>query len=138
MASPIDTIVKFLKAQDDQGNDWYGWASNQLSHAFLGVFFSNLALVLVLGGAWYYAIGLLVVLGVAKKLADWSKQILTWKVVRDTVQDLLFFINGGIFSLSILYGSILLFVCATISVSSLLASGIVARIVQSKWDKAND
>jgi hypothetical protein len=58
--------------------------------------------------------------------------------VRDTIQDLLFFINGGVFSLSILYGSILLFVCATISVSSLLASGIVARIVQSKRDKAND
>jgi hypothetical protein len=136
MASPIDTIVKFLKAQDDQGNDWYGWASNQLSHAFLGVFFSGL--VLVLGASWYYAIALLVVLGVAKKLADWSKQILTWKVVRDTVQDLLFFINGGVFSLSILYGSIAVFVCATVSVSTLLVSGIVARIVQSKRDKAND
>jgi hypothetical protein len=136
MASPIDTIVKFLKAQDDQGNDWYGWASNQLSHAFLGVFFSGLALVL--GGAWYYAIALLVVLGLAKKLADWSKQILTWKIVRDTIQDLLFFINGGAFSLSILYGSIAVFVCATVSVSTLLVSGIVARIVQSKRDKAND
>jgi hypothetical protein len=136
MASPIDTIVKFLKAQDDQGNDWYGWASNQLSHAFLGVFFSGL--VLVLGGAWYYALLLLVVLGLAKKLADWSKQILTWKIVRDTIQDLLFFINGGVFSLSILYGSIAVFVCATVSVSTLLVSGIVARIVQSKRDKAND
>jgi hypothetical protein len=136
MASPIDTIVKFLKAQDDQGNDWYGWASNQLSHAFLGVFFSGL--VVVLGGAWYYAIAFLVVLGLAKKLADWSKQILTWKIVRDTIQDLLFFISGGTFSLSILYGSIILFVCATVSVSTLLVSGIVARIVQSKRDKAND
>lgn len=136
MASPIDTIVKFLKAQDDQGNDWYGWASNQLSHAFLGVFFSGLALVL--GAAGYYAIGLLVVLGIAKKLADWSKQILTWKIVRDTIQDLLFFISGGTFSLSILYGSIILFVCATASVSTLLVSGIVSRIVQSKRDKAND
>jgi len=136
MASPIDTIVKFLKTQDDQGNDWYGWASNQLSHAFLGVFFSGLALVL--GASWYYAIALLVVLGLAKKLADWSKQILTWKIVRDTIQDLLFFISGGTFSLSILYGSIILFVCATVSVSTLLVLGIVARIVQSKRDKAND
>jgi hypothetical protein len=136
MASPIDTIVKFLKAQDDQGNDWYGWASNQLSHAFLGAFFSGLALVL--GASWYYAIALLVVLGLAKKLADWSKQILTWKIVRDTIQDLLFFINGGAFSLSILYGSIAVFVYATVSVSTLLISGIVARIVQSKRDKAND
>ena len=136
MASPIQTVVSFLSLQDDQGYNWYGWASNQLSHAFLGAFFSGL--VLVLGGAWYYAIALLVVLGVTKKLADWSKQILTWKVVRDTVQDLLFFINGGVFSLSILYGGIVLFICATISVSSLLVSGIGARIVQSKRDKAND
>lgn len=136
MASPIDTIVKFLKAQDDQGNDWYGWASNQLSHAFLGMFFSGLALVL--GASWYYAIGLLAVLGLYKKGSDWAKQVISWKIVRDTIQDLLFFINGGVFSLSILYGSIVLFVYATISVSSLLVSGIVARIVQSKREKAND
>jgi hypothetical protein len=136
MASPIDTIVEFLELQDDQGADWYGWASNQLSHAFLGAFFSGL--VLVLGGAWYYAIALLVVLGVAKKLADWSEQILTWKVVRDTVQDLLFFINGGVFSLSILYGSIALLLAVTAAISTLLVSGIVARIVQFKREKAND
>lgn len=136
MASPIDTIVSFLEAQDDQGNDWYGWASNQLSHAFLGVFFSGLALVL--GASWYYAIGLLAVLGLYKKGSDWAKQVISWKIVRDTIQDLLFFINGGVFSLSILYGSIVLFVYATISVSSLLVSGIVARIVQSKREKAND
>jgi len=136
MTSPIDTIVKFLEQQDDQGNDWYGWASNQLSHAFLGVFFSGLALVL--GASWRYAIGLLVVLGVAKKLADWSKQVLTWKIVRDTIQDLLFFINGGVFSLSILYGSTTLFIGATASVSIVLVEGIVSRIVQSKRDKAND
>jgi len=62
VVSPIDTIVSFLSLQDDQGTDWYGWSSNQLSHAFLGAFFSGL--VLVLGGAWYYAIALLVVLGI--------------------------------------------------------------------------
>jgi hypothetical protein len=136
MASPIDTIVSFLRLQDDQGTNWYGWASNQLSHAFLGAFFSGL--VLVLGGAWYYAIAFLVVLGVAKKLADWSKQIFTWKVVRDTVQDLLFFIVGGFFSVSILYSSIALLLAVTVVISALLVSGIVARIVQSKREKAND
>lgn len=135
MASPIQTIVSFLELQDDQGNDWYGWASNQLSHAFLGAFFSGL--VLVLGGAWYYAIALLAVLGVSKKLADWSKQIITWKVVRDTVQDLLFFIVGGFFSLSILYSSIALLLAVTVVISALLVSGIVARIVQSKREKLN-
>lgn len=135
MASPIQTIVSFLELQDDQGNDWYGWASNQLSHAFLGAFFSGL--VLVLGGAWYYALLLLAVLGVAKKLADWSKQTLNWKVVRDTVQDLLFFIVGGFFSLSILYSSIALLLAVTVVISALLVSGIVARIVQSKRKKAN-
>lgn len=136
MASPIQTIVGFLKLQDDQGTDWYGWASNQLSHAFLGAFFSGL--VLVLGGAWYYAIALLVVLGAAKKLADWSKQILNWKVVRDTLQDLSFFIVGGFFSVSILHSSIVLLLAVTVVISALLVSGIVARIVESKREKANE
>lgn len=135
MASPIQTIVSFLSLQDDQGYNWYAWASNQLSHAFLGAFFSGL--VLVLGGAWYYALLLLAILGVAKKQSDWSREEIIWPLVRDTIQDLLFFMIGGIFSLSILYGNILLFVCATISASSLLVSGIVARIVKSKREKAN-
>lgn len=30
-------IIDALDTPDDQGNDWYGWSSNQLSHAFLGV-----------------------------------------------------------------------------------------------------
>lgn len=128
-------VASSLASPDDQGTDWYAWASNQLSHAFLGAFFSGL--VLVFGGAWYYALLLLAILGVAKKQSDWSREEIIWPLVRDTIQDLLFFMIGGIFSLSILYGNILLFVCATISASSLLVSGIVARIVKSKREKAN-
>lgn len=33
----IKKIMAELKLLDDQGRDWYGWATNQLSHAFLGV-----------------------------------------------------------------------------------------------------
>lgn len=35
--SILSSIIRELRAPDDQGDDWYGWASNQLSHAFLGV-----------------------------------------------------------------------------------------------------
>lgn len=30
-------LIKELERPDDQGRDWYGWASNQLSHVALGV-----------------------------------------------------------------------------------------------------
>lgn len=30
-------VIKGLETPDDQGRDWYGWASNQMSHAMLGV-----------------------------------------------------------------------------------------------------
>lgn len=33
----IRTILDQLETPDDQGRDWYGWASNQMSHAMLGV-----------------------------------------------------------------------------------------------------
>lgn len=33
----LQSIAKELRTPDDQGKDWYGWASNQLSHALFGV-----------------------------------------------------------------------------------------------------
>lgn len=33
----IKLIIAELGRPDDQGRDWYGWASNQLSHAFIGL-----------------------------------------------------------------------------------------------------
>lgn len=130
MASPIDTIIGFIELQDDQGDNWYAWASNQLSHAFLGVLFSGG--VLVSGGAWYYALLLLAVLGITKKQSDWARAEITWPVVRDTIQDLLFFMIGGIFSLSISINSLILFAVASSVTWTLLVLGIVGRIVQSK------
>ena len=32
----LGNILTGLRTPDDQGRDWYGWASNQMAHAFLG------------------------------------------------------------------------------------------------------
>lgn len=34
--SMASRILAELRTPDDQGRDWYGWASNQMGHAFLG------------------------------------------------------------------------------------------------------
>lgn len=33
----LKTIIASLATPDAQGNDWYGWAANQMAHALLGV-----------------------------------------------------------------------------------------------------
>lgn len=35
--SILSRVIGELSKPDDQGDDWYGWASNQLSHAFIGL-----------------------------------------------------------------------------------------------------
>lgn len=35
--SLLGKLMDELKRPDDQGNDWYGWATNQMSHTLLGV-----------------------------------------------------------------------------------------------------
>ena len=35
--SLLSRMLEELKKPDDQGDDWYAWCTNQLSHSFLGV-----------------------------------------------------------------------------------------------------
>ena len=35
--SILSRVIGELGKPDDQGDDWYGWASNQMSHAFIGL-----------------------------------------------------------------------------------------------------
>lgn len=35
--SVFKAVFAELRTPDDQGRDWYGWASNQMSHALLGI-----------------------------------------------------------------------------------------------------
>lgn len=35
--SLLSRVLRELERPDDQGKDWYGWVTNQMSHALLGV-----------------------------------------------------------------------------------------------------
>lgn len=79
-------IIEELSVPDDQGRDWYGWSSNQLSHAFLGVVV-----------ALFYASAPLV----AAALAALTKEAVdllrgrTWRTARDSAWDVAFWMLGA-------------------------------------------
>ncbi len=84
----ITTLLKELKRPDDQGRDWYGWATNQMSHTLLGL---GVAAVVLPWGTPLLA--LMAALGVAvfKEIAD----LIRGGVVKDSVQDLHFQLLGA-------------------------------------------
>lgn len=67
MKNLIRTILTELERADDQGRDWYGWATNQLGHAF-----GYMAIATVVAAIWMPLAGVLVAIGlaVAKELYD--------------------------------------------------------------------
>ena len=84
----ITTLLKELERPDDQGRDWYGWATNQMSHTLLGL---GVAAVVLPWGTPVLA--LMAALGVAvfKEIAD----LIRGGVVKDSVQDLHFQLLGA-------------------------------------------
>lgn len=80
----LQQIIAELARPDSQKRDWYGWASNQLAHAFIGVALT------VLVGFWAMLLA-----AVAKETADvWTAQ--TSDTLWDSAQDLTFWVLGGL------------------------------------------
>jgi hypothetical protein len=79
-------VYKDLITPDDQKDDWYGWASNQLSHAFFGV------LVAILSGPLW----LWVALGISsiKEGFDIYKSP-KWRTALDSAIDIIFWVGGA-------------------------------------------
>lgn len=82
----LAVIATELRVPDDQGRDWYGWASNQLAHAFLGV---CLAVIFPWMGVTMAAI-----VGTLKELGDIIRAP-QWRTVVDSLQDVLFWVLGA-------------------------------------------
>ncbi len=79
-------IFKDLMTPDDQAQSWYGWATNQMSHAFLGAF------IAVFAGAYW----LITTLGVAVAKEGFDLyRVFTWPSVVDSLTDILFWIGGA-------------------------------------------
>jgi hypothetical protein len=82
----ITEVFKYLMKPDAQEQSWYAWATNQMSHAFLG------ALIAVFAGAYW----LITTLGVAvaKEGFDLYK-LFTWPSLSDSLTDILFWVGGA-------------------------------------------
>ena len=63
----ISTILTTLETPDDQGNDWYAWASNQLSHSMIGAVFTGIFCFLISPLIGFYA---LMLYAVGKEISD--------------------------------------------------------------------
>lgn len=112
--SILTSIVSQLRVPDDQGNDWYAWASNQCSHSLLGV----------LIGLCFPAAALVVVLAVsvAKELAD-IYRMPTLRTARDSAQDMIFWLLGAWAAIAGETIGIVIFALATA-----LLCGVIPRI----------
>lgn len=79
-------IVKSLDTPDDQGDDWYGWAANQMAHAMLGVILYQCTHTLWAVGAVAFV----------KELTDFIR-VPTKATAKDSVQDIGFYLVGAFF-----------------------------------------
>jgi hypothetical protein len=82
----ITRIFKDLMTPDDQSQSWYAWATNQMSHAFLG------ALIAVFTGGYWLVATLIV--AVIKEILDLSKSFRS-KALSDSLSDILFWVCGA-------------------------------------------
>ena len=82
----ITKVFKDLMTPDDQSQSWYAWATNQMSHAFLGALIATFA-----GGYW-----LIAVLGfaIAKEASDLYK-VFNSRAIVDSITDILFWVGGA-------------------------------------------
>ena len=79
----ITKVFKDLMTPDDQQESWYAWATNQMSHAFLG------AIVAAILGVWGVLVAL--ILGVIKEASDLTKAA----KLLDSVMDVAFWTSGA-------------------------------------------
>lgn len=84
----LGNILTGLKTPDDQGRDWYGWASNQISHAFLGTLAAYAA---------YPGDSVLVafICGALKEATDLVRNPVDRAAVLDSITDVAFWCFGA-------------------------------------------
>lgn len=82
----ITKIFKDLMTPDDQSQSWYAWATNQMSHAFLG------ALIATFTGIYWFVVT--IAFAVTKEGFDLSKAANS-KALLDSLNDIFFWVLGA-------------------------------------------
>lgn len=123
-------VASSLASPDDQGNNWYGWITNQFSHALLGVLIGGS--VLLLGGGWYWALTLNII--VSGAIETWDLTSVPqdgWRTLRDSIQDFSFWLSGSLLAIAVYRDNLTLFSVAVGLVIGLAASGIWPRAIRA-------
>jgi len=82
----ITQIFKDLMTPDDQAQSWYGWVTNQMSHAFLG------AIIATFTGAYWFIVT--IAFAVTKEGFDLYRA-LSGPALLDSLNDILFWVMGA-------------------------------------------
>lgn len=135
MTSTLRLIVNSLADPDDQGDDWYAWATNQCGHFTIGAVLFGMAWFV--GGSLVLAIMLSIVPGLIKEAADLKRSPRRWRDLRDCLRDVLFWSAGCFAVTAVAIGSSGLFVTTVASASGLLLAGVLSR-ARRQLDKKAD
>lgn len=129
----LRTILTALATPDDQGDDWYAWATNQCGHFTVGV---------ILAGAVWFAVHDPLLAGVAsistallKELSDYRRSPRRWADVRDSIRDVGFWTTGALTAIALSEADGALFAITLAAAPVALASGVVSR-VRRQWGSA--
>ena len=116
-------IVDELSRPDDQGADWYAWATVQAGHALLGTMMAAAGLLL---GQPALTVLLAVALGygLLKELPDLAAQP-GWRMARDCLRDWLFVAGGAGLAVALHQNSPWAWVAM-----GAIASGLIIGVVQ--------
>ena len=133
MSKVIRSILDSLGTPDSQGRDWYAWATNQLSHIFIGIFYTGTCLLL--GLLWFCAVGVCAVLVLVKEGHDLVIDP-TWKTAFDKLQDVTFQMLGAAVAVGLFAANALVFGAALLVGAVILATGVLIRAaIQLKKDQ---
>jgi hypothetical protein len=129
-------VASSLASPDDQGEDWYGWITNQLGHAMLGVTLGGL--VLLLDGGWFWAVCINTILTGAVETWDLLQSPRgNWPSFRDSLQDLAFWLLGALLAIALFNNSIAMFLTVLVLSIGLAATGIWPRAIRA-YKAANE
>lgn len=120
----ISAILRYLDTPDNQGRDWYAWASNQLSHAFIGGF---IVIVFVACG-WHGGVMASLATVIAKKITDFIR-VPVLNTLKDAWHDAAFWLAGALLVANAQDSAMVAYVSIVGTV--LLLSGVVERAMRA-------
>lgn len=121
----VRRILVELMRPDNQNSDWLAWASNQLSHAFIGSILTSTALLFNYN-VWSSVLTATLFYVLIKEFPDFLRDP-RWATARDSTQDSLFVFGGALIIAAVSLSQIWIFAFALVAVVTGLFMGVWQR-----------